>query len=123
MREEQYSRDCIISKDGTERKVMTYQGANTKTKTRVLFCRETYDFPAERLLHPFCELPDNDQNATVLVNHMGKYIGHHNIPPMIVVSLKFLSIIMDLSMICTFIAAYVYVQYAVIMNFLYKGIF
>lgn len=71
-REEQFGRDCITSRDETEKAVTKYQGANSKTTTRVLFCRDTYDYPAELLLEPFNAQQGHHQNATVLVNHMGK---------------------------------------------------
>lgn len=40
-------------------------------KTRVLFCRDTYDYPAELLLEPFNIHQNYNQNSNVLVNHMG----------------------------------------------------
>lgn len=75
-REGQFSGDCTISKDDTKKVAITYQGVDTKTTTRVLFCRDTYDYPAELLLEPFNAQQGHNQNANVLVNHMGKYIGH-----------------------------------------------
>lgn len=49
----------------------TYQ--ENSNKTRVLFCRDTYDYPAELLLEPFNIHQSHNQNSTVLVNHMGMY--------------------------------------------------
>lgn len=48
----------------------TYTG---NTITRVLFCRDTYDYPAELLLEPFNAHQSHNKNNSVLVNHMGMY--------------------------------------------------
>lgn len=45
----------------------------TVSATRVLFCRDTYDYPAELLLQPFNVQQNQKQNTSVLVNHMGMY--------------------------------------------------
>lgn len=38
---------------------------------RVLFCRDTYDYPAELLLQPFNPPHGYQHNSAVLANHMG----------------------------------------------------
>lgn len=52
----------------------TNQRIDKMSTTRVLFCRDTYDYPAELLLEPFNAQHGQQQNTSVLVNHMGKFI-------------------------------------------------
>jgi len=66
----------VIIADNKE-KLMTATYRGVDSKTRVLFCRDTYDYPAELLLEPFNAQQNHQQNTTVLVNHMGKRIIHY----------------------------------------------
>lgn len=68
-REEQFSEES--SKVDISDKEQTNREVNNMFSTRVLFCRDTYDYPAELLLEPFNIQQCQQQNTTVLVNHMG----------------------------------------------------
>lgn len=80
-REEQLNkRDIAIVTNGDIEKnvVTTYQGIGVINTTRVLFCRDTYDYPAELLLEPFNAQQCQQQNTSVLVNHLGMYTVQYN---------------------------------------------
>lgn len=77
----------VVNADNKE-KLMTATYRGVDSMTRVLFCRDTYDYPAELLLEPFNAQQNHQQNTAVLVNHMGMCIiycciyysiGDHNI--------------------------------------------
>lgn len=61
----------VYDKDNTA--TNNIQGIETMSATRVLFCRDTYDYPAELLLQPFNVQQNQKQNTSVLVNYMGMY--------------------------------------------------
>lgn len=63
----------VLTADDKE-KLMTTTNRGVDSMTRVLFCRDTYDYPAELLLEPFNAQQNHQQHTTVLVNHMGMYI-------------------------------------------------
>lgn len=65
----------VVIADNKE-KLMTATYHGVDSMTRVLFCRDTYDYPAELLLEPFNAQQNHQQNTTVLVNHMGMCIIH-----------------------------------------------
>lgn len=51
-----------------------HRDLDTINTVRVLFCRDTYDYPAELLLQPFnLQHGRQQENTAVLVNHMGMY--------------------------------------------------
>lgn len=71
-REEQFNEENSKAISDKEQTVMdTKLGVDNMISTRVLFCRDTYDYPAELLLEPFNMQQSQQQNTTVLVNHMG----------------------------------------------------
>lgn len=74
-REEQMIKgDTAVVKDDDKEKLMTPTYRGVDSMTRVLFCRDTYDYPAELLLEPFNAQQNHQQNTAVLVNHMGMCI-------------------------------------------------
>lgn len=61
-----------VDNDGEKTVASTSPDLDTINTVRVLFCRDTYDYPAELLLQPFnLQHGHQQQNTTVLVNHMG----------------------------------------------------
>jgi len=64
----------VIADDKEKLMTTTYRGVDSMT--RVLFCRDTYDYPAELLLEPFNAQQNHQQHTAVLVNHMGMCIIH-----------------------------------------------
>lgn len=75
--------------------VATNRVIDSMNMTRVLFCRDTYDYPAELLLQPFNPQQAHQQNTAVLVNHMGMYI---TVYLLLLNKLKILIILNKLSM-------------------------
>lgn len=76
-REEQVKEiDPTVAEGDDNRTAVTpkNQGVDKINTTRVLFCRDTYDYPAELLLEPFNAQHGQQQNTSVLVNHMGMFI-------------------------------------------------
>lgn len=68
--------DTTVAQDNDNETAVTpkNQGVDKINITRVLFCRDTYDYPAELLLEPFNAQHGQQQNTSVLVNHMGMFI-------------------------------------------------
>jgi len=71
--------NAAIVLDDNKEKLMTATYRGVDSMTRVLFCRDTYDYPAELLLEPFNAQQNHQQNTAVLVNHMGMCITHCHI--------------------------------------------
>lgn len=64
-----------VDNDGEKTAVSARRDFDTINMVRVLFCRDTYDYPAELLLQPFnLQHGHQQENTAVLVNHMGMYV-------------------------------------------------
>lgn len=70
--QEKFEDSTKVVGDGGDNKTTMAISHKENVTTRVLFCRDTYDYPAELLLEPL-QQQRHRQNATVLVNHMGMY--------------------------------------------------
>jgi len=66
-----YSRYCRYRAHLQRRRNERSNDGDIMNSTRVLFCRDTYDYPAELLLDPFNAQNLTQKNTAVLVNHMG----------------------------------------------------
>jgi len=66
-----YSRYCRYRANLQRRRDEQLNERDTKNTIRVLFCRDTYDYPAELFLEPFNSQNFAQRNTAVLVNHMG----------------------------------------------------
>lgn len=71
-RHENEGNTAVVLDDKQKLMAAPYRGVDSMT--RVLFCRDTYDYPAELLLEPFNAQQNYQQNTAVLVNHMGMCI-------------------------------------------------
>lgn len=66
-----YSQYCRYKANLQRRRYDPLNEGDNSNTTRVLFCRDTYDYPAELLLDPFNTQNLTQKNTAVLVNHMG----------------------------------------------------
>jgi len=79
-----YGDSSLVS--GGNKNKATHREVDTMSTIRVLFCRDTYDYPAELLLQPFNSQQCHKKSTTVLANHMGMYIYDRHFPLMLIIS-------------------------------------